>query len=64
MVYGDDDPYDSGGMNALHAFQDAFRHLHCPITGVVHGTANDIGDVQKDMGLMSKAFHLGEKLAE
>ena len=44
-------PYDI----ALH---DAYGNL----TGIVYGTAMDVGDVQKEPKLMEDAFRLGEKL--
>ena len=63
LTYGDSDAFRSGGMNALRAFEDSFRYMHCPIVKVVHGTAGDIGDAQKDEKLMKQAYQLGELLA-
>jgi multimeric flavodoxin WrbA len=63
LVYGDSDAFSSGGMNAVHSFRDAFRFLHCSIVDIVHGTASDVGDIQKNIELMARARKLGEILA-
>lgn len=63
LVYGDEDPYLSGGMNAINTYRDAFRYMKCEIVDIVHGTLSDVGDAQKDHGLMEQARKLGEKLA-
>lgn len=63
LTYGDTDAFKSGGMNAVHSFRDAFCYMHCPIVEIVHGTANDIGDAQKNTALMARARKLGEMLA-
>jgi len=62
LVYGDSDPYASGGINAIHTFQDMCRYLECPIIGIVHASANDIGDIQKQPQVLQRAFKLGQKL--
>lgn len=63
LTYGDEDALSSGGINAVHSFRDAFRYMHCPIVDIVHGTANDVGDVQKNTALMARPRRLGELLA-
>jgi multimeric flavodoxin WrbA len=62
LSYGDDDPYASGAINAIRTFQDMMRYLEGQISGMVYGTAMDIGDVSKQPELMERAFKLGQKL--
>jgi multimeric flavodoxin WrbA len=61
LAYGDDDAFNSGGINAVHTFQDMCRYLRGPIVGIVHGTASDLGDAQKQPELMERAYQLGKK---
>jgi multimeric flavodoxin WrbA len=51
LVYGDTDLYTSGGINGLDMVE------------VVHGTAEDLGDAEKQPELMERAYKLGQKLA-
>lgn len=62
LTYGDTDLYTSGGINAIHTFKSMFRYLGAEITGMVYGTANEIGDAEKQPELMQSAFQLGRKL--
>jgi multimeric flavodoxin WrbA len=62
LTYGDTDPYTSGAINAIHTFQDMFRYLHANLVGMVYGTGNKPGDVQKQPELMQQAYQLGQKL--
>jgi len=62
LTYGDTDPYISGAINAIRTFQDMLRYIGAEISGMVYGTANDIGDIQKQPELMAQAYKLGEKL--
>jgi multimeric flavodoxin WrbA len=63
LTYGDSDPYNSGAVNAIHAFQSMFRYINGKIVGMVYGTASDIGDVEKKPELMEQAYALGKALA-
>ena len=63
LTYGDSDPYTSGAVNAIHAFESMFRYLEAPIAGFVYGTASDPEDVEKQPELMHAARELGIKLA-
>jgi len=63
LAYGDSDLYTSGGINAIHTFESMFRYIGVESAGMVYGTANDIGDVQKQPELMESAYKLGQKLA-
>ena len=62
LAYGDDDAYTSGGLNAVHTFQDLVRYLRGRLTGVVHGTASDLGDAQKQPDLLERAYQLGQEI--
>jgi len=63
FVYGDTDLYTSGGINAIHTFEALTRYIGMEIAGMVYGTADKPGDVEKQPQLMAKAFELGEKIA-
>jgi multimeric flavodoxin WrbA len=63
LTYGDSDPYKSGAINAIHTFQDMFRYIGANFSGLVYGTAMEIGDVQNQPELLQEAFRLGERLA-
>ena len=64
LTYGDSDLYTSGGINAIHTFESMLRYLRAEMVGIVHGTASDVGDAQKQPELMEKAYRLGQKLVE
>lgn len=61
-VYGDEDPYIAGAVNFIHIIEDACRYCKAKFSGVVYGTANDIGDAKKNPALCEKAFELGKSL--
>jgi len=63
LTYGDTDLYASGGINAIHTFETMARFLDGKIVGIVHGSVNDVGDVDKHPELLEQAYHLGETLA-
>ena len=63
LAYGDSDPYSSGAVNAIHTFQSMCRYLNAEIIGMVYGTANDIGDVEKQPELIEQAYNLGKLAA-
>jgi multimeric flavodoxin WrbA len=63
LVYGDTDLYTSGGINAIHTFESLARYLGMEISGMVYGTAMDLGEAEKQSELMEKAFNLGAKVA-
>jgi multimeric flavodoxin WrbA len=62
LVYGDTDPYTSGGINAIHTFQDICRYLQAQNAGIVYGSANDAGAIEQQPALLEKAYKLGQKL--
>ena len=61
LAFGDTDPYTSGGINAIHTFQDLCRYLRGNVVGVVYASANNVGDVQKMPDAMQRALELGKK---
>jgi len=64
FAYGGDDVFDSGCVNAIRAFQDAFAYIGAPITGMVYGSAGEPGAIRANKALMRKARDLGVKLVK
>ena len=64
LVYGDTDLYTSGGINAIHTFESLARYIGMETVGMVYGTADGLGEAEKQPELMEKAFKLGAKLAD
>jgi multimeric flavodoxin WrbA len=62
MSYGDVDPVRSGCVNALRAFQDAFRYTGSKIVGMVYGSAMKAGEIADNKALMQEAEELGKRL--
>lgn len=63
LTYGDDDPYESGAVNAIHTFQDICRYVKANFVGMVYGTGWDGLEAPQQAGMFAKARKLGEKLA-
>ncbi len=63
LVYGDTDLYTSGGINAIHTFESITRYIGMDMVEVVHGSAMDVGDAEKQPKLLERAYKLGQKLA-
>ncbi len=64
LAYGGSDPFNSGAVNAIRTFQDAFAYVGAPIVGMVYGSASDPGEIAANRELMDKAFELGRQLVE
>jgi multimeric flavodoxin WrbA len=62
MAYGGEDPFDSGCVNALRTFQDAYGYTGSKIVGFVYGSAMGAGEIRKNKALMEAAAELGKKL--
>lgn len=62
MSYGDADPFSSGCVNALRAFQDAYNYTRAKIVGMVYGSAYEAGEIRANDVLMKAAEELGKKL--
>ena len=63
MSYGDTDPFNSGCVNALRTFQDAFNYVGAKIIGMVYGSADAPGEIKSNTELMVQTENLGKKLA-
>ena len=63
MSYGDSDPFNSGCVNALRSFQDAYRYAGAEIVGMVYGSADEPGEIASNVELMTQAEKIGQKLA-
>jgi multimeric flavodoxin WrbA len=63
MVGEDNDPFDTGAVNALRAFQDMLRYIDAEMVGYVFGSAADPGEIRKNQAVMAEAYLLGEQLA-
>lgn len=63
MTYGDDDPFNSGAVNAFRTFQDAYSYVGAQIVGMVYGSASDPGEISKNAKVTAQAYELGQKLA-
>jgi multimeric flavodoxin WrbA len=63
MSYADADPFSSGCVNALRAFQDAFNYTGSTIVGMVYGSADKPGEIKSNKVLMKQAEELGKELA-
>jgi multimeric flavodoxin WrbA len=62
LTYGGDDPFDSGAINAIRTFQDAFNYIPAEIVGMVYGYASGAGEIRDNRALMQRAYELGVKL--
>ena len=62
MTYGGEDPFDSGCVNALRTFQDAFGYIEAKIVGMVYGSAMAAGQIQSNKKVMKEALDLGKIL--
>lgn len=62
MTYGGNDPFDSGCVNALRTYQDAYGYVGAKIVGIVYGSALDAGEIKSNETLMKEAQELGKKL--
>ena len=52
LTYGGQDPFDSGCVNALRTFQDAYRYTGSTLVGMVYGSAMAAGAIRKDRAVM------------
>ena len=64
MSYGDSDPFNSGCVNALRTFQDAFAYVGANIVGMIYGSADKPGEIKSNQALMAEAEALGKQLAK
>lgn len=64
LTYGDVDVFKSGGINALRSFEDIFNFVNAKIIGMIYGSAEKLGDIQKNKQLLEEAFELGKTLGK
>jgi multimeric flavodoxin WrbA len=62
LSYGDSDPFNSGAVNAMRTFQDAFGYVGAEIVDMVYGSADAAGEIGANAELMAKAYSLGKQL--
>jgi multimeric flavodoxin WrbA len=62
LTYADADPFSSGAVNALRAFEDAFGYVGAEIVDMVYGSAWKPGDIRKRKDVMKSAYDLGKQL--
>lgn len=62
MVYGDDDPYNSGCVNALRCFQDICAYTGAAWAGAIYGSAIETGAIGNNAALVEKAVAYGASL--
>jgi multimeric flavodoxin WrbA len=62
MSFGDTNVYNSGCVNALRSFEDAFKYVKANLVGMVYGSAHEPGVIRENASLMAEAERLGKKL--
>ena len=62
LTYADTDPFNSGAVNALRTFQDAYNYIGAEIVGMVYGSADSAGEILQNDHLMAEAKELGVKI--
>jgi multimeric flavodoxin WrbA len=62
LTYADADPFSSGAVNALRAFQDGFNYIGADIAGMLYGSAWKAGEIRENKELMKQAYELGKQL--
>lgn len=62
LTYGDSDPFNSGAVNALRTFQDAYNYIGAEIVGMVYGSASEPGEIRSNRKVMDEAYQLGRRI--
>lgn len=62
LAHEGDDPYDSGGINAIRSIQDTCSYLGATFAGALYGCANDAGEAANNPALLKKAKEYGAAL--
>lgn len=62
LVFGDVDVYTSGAVHAVGTIKTLWDYTKAKPAGIAYGSANDIGDAEKNTELMQRAYALGEEL--
>ena len=63
LTYGDSNQHSSGAINAINSFEDTFRYIGASISGIIHGSAMDAGQIRQNQQLMDNAYTLGKELS-
>lgn len=63
FTFEGDDAFDSGCINAIRTFQDAFAFIRAPIVGMAYGRAHVPADITGNRELVKQAHALGAQLA-
>ncbi len=62
LVFGDVDAYVSGAVHAIGTIKSLWNYTGAKPAGIAYGSANDIGDAEKNAELVKKAYALGTEL--
>lgn len=62
LSYGDDDVFNSGGVNALRSFQDICAFTGAEWAGAVYGSAMEPGKIAENEHLLQEARELGRRM--
>jgi multimeric flavodoxin WrbA len=62
LAYEGDDPFDSGGINAIRSIQDMCSYTGATFVGALYGSANNEGEVAGNAALLEKARVYGAAL--
>jgi multimeric flavodoxin WrbA len=64
FVYGDTNVEESGVHHAINSIKHLIRYMKGEAIGIVHGTANDIGDAEKNTRLVAEVRELANKICD
>lgn len=62
LAFEGDDPFDSGGINAIRCLQDICTYSGAAWGGAVYGTANQEGQMRSNAAALEKAKEFGANL--
>lgn len=64
LTYGDPDEKASGVFNAINTLKDEYSFTKSEIIGIVHGSADEAGEIIANGKLIEEAYELGKRLSE
>ncbi|MHA1288587.1 MAG: flavodoxin family protein [Candidatus Thorarchaeota archaeon] len=64
FVYGDTNVKESGVQHAINSIKHLIHYLKGGTLGIVHGTANDIGDAKNNTRLVAEVRELANKICD
>jgi multimeric flavodoxin WrbA len=62
LAHEGDDPYVSGGINAIRSIQDTCSYVGATFAGALYGCANNEGEAANNPALLEKAIEYGSAL--